>query len=138
MENNVKKSRSAGGVVVNQKGEILVVNQNGTSWSLPKGHVEEGEEALAAAKREIYEESGIKNLKLVKKLGIYQRWRINKNGGDDRSHLKTIEMFLFKTNEWKLKPLDPQNPQAIWLEKEKVAGLLTHLKDKEFFQNHFS
>ena len=58
----LKKTESAGGVVLNKKGEVLIVNQYGNSWSLPKGHIEEGEEILEAAKREIYEESGIKNL----------------------------------------------------------------------------
>ncbi len=42
-------------------------------------------------------------------------------------------MFLFKTNQEVLKPIDPENPEARWVEKEKVAELLTHTKDKEFF-----
>ena len=56
------ETRSAGGVVVNAEGKVLVVNQHGTSWSLPKGHIEDGEDALAAARREIYEESGVSDL----------------------------------------------------------------------------
>ena len=32
--------------------QVLVVNQRGLSWSLPKGHIEEGEDALDAARRE--------------------------------------------------------------------------------------
>ena len=50
----IKKTRSAGGVVVNDYGKILVVNQRGTSWSLPKGHIEENESEVEAAKRETY------------------------------------------------------------------------------------
>src|SRR4051794_29324422 len=69
-------TRSAGGVVTNANGEVLVVNQRGTSWSLPKGHIEEGEEALEAARREIYEESGLTDLALIKPLGTYRRSRI--------------------------------------------------------------
>ena len=42
-------------------------------------------------------------------------------------------MFLFKTNQEVLKPIDPTNPEARWIKKEKVAELLTHKKDKEFF-----
>lgn len=124
---------SSGGIVLNQKGEVLVVNQNNNSWSLPKGHIDPGEDALTAAKREIYEESGIKNLTLIKDLGSYERYRIGLDGGDDKSELKTIYIFLFKTNEKNLKPIDPGNPEARWVEKNKVAELLTHKKDKEFF-----
>ena len=124
---------SAGGVVLNKEGLVLVVNQNGNSWSLPKGHIDEGEEKLEAAIREIYEESGIKNLNLIKDLGFYERYRIGIDGGEDKSETKTIYMFLFKTEEEKLQPIDPGNPEARWVKKEKVAELLTHKKDKEFF-----
>src|SRR3989338_2722543 len=132
MGRNVKHTYSAGGVVVNSRGEVLVVNQRGNSWSLPKGHVEKGEDPAEAAKREIYEESGLKKVKLIRRFGNYRRYKIGKHGkGEDRSELKTIVVFLFKTNELKLKPLDPHNPEARWVKKEKVAGLLTHPRDKE-------
>lgn len=56
----VRQTVSAGGVVANRQGLILVVaQQNGRSWSLPKGHIDEGEDAETAAIREIEEESGI-------------------------------------------------------------------------------
>jgi 8-oxo-dGTP pyrophosphatase MutT (NUDIX family) len=133
----VIQTRSAGGVVLNGGGQILVVNQNGTSWSLPKGHVEEGEDALAAARREIYEEAGIRDLTLIRHLGDYRRFRIGKDGGEDESELKTIVMFLFETSETELSPVDAENPEARWVEREEVAGLLTHPKDAEFFVTSF-
>ena len=80
---NVKNTKSAGGVVINKNGDILIVNQHGDSWSLPKGHVEMGEDILEAAEREIYEESGIKHLSLLKELGHYQRYRFGLEGPDD-------------------------------------------------------
>jgi 8-oxo-dGTP pyrophosphatase MutT (NUDIX family) len=129
----MNQTKSAGGVVINEDNQVLVVNQNGNSWSLPKGHIDYGEDKLDAAKREIYEESGITHLELVKELGSYHRYKISLNGGDDKSELKTIFMFLFKTDQEFLKPIDPKNPEAKWVEKDKVAGLLTHKKDKEFF-----
>jgi len=129
----MKKTESAGGVVKNKEGKILVVSQHGNSWSLPKGHIEKGEDALVASKREIKEESGITDLILVKELGKYKRFRIRKDGGEDTSELKTIHMFLYKTNEKKLKPIDPENSKARWIKKSQVANLLTHPKDKEFF-----
>ncbi len=129
----MKKSESAGGVVVNSSGEILVVNQHGDSWSLPKGHLDAGEDALTAAKREIAEESGVTQLVLVKPLPSYKRFRIALGGGEDKSELKTIHMFLFKTTEVTLSPQDPENPEARWVSADEVGDLLTHPKDKEFF-----
>jgi len=121
-------------VVTNGEGKVLVVSQHGTSWSLPKGHIDPGEDALVAAKREIYEESGIRDLEFVRELGSYERHKIGVDGGDDRSELKVITMFLFRTSETFLKPVDADNPEAKWVERTKVAVLLTHEKDKEFFQ----
>ena len=46
---HMKKSFSAGGVVLNTQNEVLVVSQHGDSWSLPKGHIDQGEDALTAA-----------------------------------------------------------------------------------------
>ena len=95
-----------------------------------------GEDILTAAKREIYEETGISTLELIKPLGSYTRYKIGKDGiGEDRQEEKTIHMFLFKTNEQKLQPLDPDNPEARWISKEEVCRILTHEKDREFFQS---
>lgn len=126
-------THSAGGVVRNKKGQILVVNQRGRSWSLPKGHVEEGEEALAAAKREIYEESGIRHLRYLKPLGFYARARLGKDGGEDGGEWKKLTFFLFETDEEQLTPIDPHIPEARWVDPDQVAELLTHPKDREFF-----
>lgn len=129
----MRKTHSAGGVVTNDEGKVLVVSQHGTSWSLPKGHIDPGENPLEAARREIYEESGVRDLELVRELGTYERHKIGANGGEDRSELKAITMFLFRTKEKSLRPVDPENPEAKWVERSKVAPLLTHEKDKEFF-----
>src|SRR3989344_8286451 len=131
MVEQVKETSSAGGVIINSKGEILVVSQKGTSWSLPKGHIESGEESMEAARREVYEESGIKNLEFIKDLGSYQRYKIDPVNGEDRSECKTITMYLFKTAEDIINPIDPENPEARWVPREQVAELLTHPKDKE-------
>lgn len=119
--------------MLDERGRVLLVSQHGTSWSLPKGHVEEGEDLLAAARREIYEESGLTRLELVKSLGSYDRHKIGRHGGDDQSELKTIHLFLFRTPETALAPVDPENPEARWVEPGEAAALLTHPKDKEFF-----
>ena len=49
---------AAGGVVVNDRGEWLMIRRNGR-WDLPKGHLEAGESLAACAEREIVEETGI-------------------------------------------------------------------------------
>jgi len=128
----VEHSHSAGGVVINPAGRVLCVSQRGTSWSLPKGHIHAHEDLVQAAIREIAEESGLTHLVFIRFLGTYQRYRIGPQG-DDPSELKTLHMFLFRTDETELHPTDPDNPEARWVEVDKVVELLTHQKDRDFF-----
>lgn len=130
--------KSAGGVVLSAQGKVLIVNQNGNSWSLPKGHLDPGESALEAAMREIYEEAGIDELSLIRELGTYERAKIGLRGGDDRNERKQITLYLFRTTQLDLKPMDARNPEARWVCREEVAAYLTHPKDKEFFTSILS
>lgn len=127
------KTKSAGGVVLNINGDVLIVSQHGTSWSLPKGHIEGDEDPISAAKRETKEESGVSELEYIRELGTYQRYKIGKDGKEDRSEFKTIIIFLFRTKEMNLQPIDPENPVAKWVKKTDVVDLLTLPEDKEFW-----
>ena len=69
------KTSSAGGVVLNSHGQILLVSQEGFAWTLPKGHIEANESIIEAAKREIYEKSGLTQLEFVRDLGFYERYK---------------------------------------------------------------
>lgn len=130
----MKNTESAGGVVINSRGEIaLVLHGTGQAWwGFPKGHVDDNEEILDAAKREIEEETGIKNLELLRPLGSYQRLKASAKDGD-ASEYKTIHMFLFSTDQEELKPIDPVHPEAKWVKKDQVAATLSHPKDAEFY-----
>ena len=127
-----KRTVSAGGVVLNARGQVLVVSQHGNSWSLPKGHLEPGEDALSAARREIHEETGIAQLEWMGDLGSYERPRIALKGGDDPSEIKTIHFFLFRTKSTELSPIDPHHPEARWLVPAAAVALLTHPRDRQF------
>jgi diadenosine hexaphosphate hydrolase (ATP-forming) len=129
---------SAGGIVLNRQGLVLLVNQRGTSWSFPKGHVEPGEEPVSAATREIMEESGITRLKILEILGAYGRYRIGKVRGDDKTEWKIILFFLFKTGQSALNFKSPEHPEARWVHPDKVAALLTHPKDKVFYKKFYN
>ena len=130
-----KVTVSAGGVVINGQKMILVVNQNGTSWSLPKGHVDLGEEPLHAAIREIMEESGVDDLHFLRVLGAYGRFKLGKNTGEDKQEWKVLLFFLFKTGQNELNPKDPHHPHASWVHPDEVEALLTHPKDKAFYKS---
>lgn len=127
--------RSVGGVVIGPSKKVIVVSQHGTSWSLIKGTVEQGEDDITTARREFKEEAGITDIKFIKPLGRYERFTIGIDGSDDKSRPKSITMYLCTTSEEVLEPEDPENPEAIWVEPTKVADQLTHRKDKEFYKS---
>lgn len=136
-ENNATTSTvSAGGVVLNRDAQVLVASQRGTSWSLPKGHVDPGESFLDAAIREIREETGVTDLHLVKELGSYSRYKIGLDPStEDTSELKQLVFYLFTTPQMVLCPEDPDNPYAKWVSIEEVSHLLTHPKDTAWFES---
>ena len=124
----------AGAIIINRNQEVAIVNQNHDSWSLPKGHIDPGESKVDAAKRELYEETGIKNAVLIKYIGEYGRYRIGLDGRDDKSEHKTIFIYLFKSDQEILNPIDPKNPEAKWVPYKEVEKILTHPNDKKFFK----
>lgn len=130
----MRNTRSAGGVVRNQKGEIAVVKHDGWFWGFPKGHVDEGEEILEAAKRETKEEVGITELELKKEFEPYVRARSGDEDKPDRE-MKTIHMFLFDTTQEEFVLTDPRHDEARWVPVDEVVGLLSNGKDKEFFES---
>ena len=111
---------------------MAVVRQRAGTWSLPKGHVEAGEEVLEAARREIHEECGLADLELVCEVGTYSRLSVRRGLPEH----KTITLFLFHGPEVPLHPLDPANPEARWVSPDAVARTLSHPTDGRFFTRH--
>jgi ADP-ribose pyrophosphatase YjhB (NUDIX family) len=70
----VVRETTAGGIVFrrNEKSgelEILLVQDAKDRWTIPKGHVEEGETTQETALREIQEETGLLEIKVMSWLG---------------------------------------------------------------------
>lgn len=110
MIKEVLREPTAGGVVYRKKGnsvEILLIQDAKDRWTIPKGHIEEGEIAKDTAAREIKEETGLQKIKVLDWLGkINFRYRRQQS-----LVLMTTDIFLVEaqgdTN--KLKPEDWMN-----------------------------
>lgn len=61
----IKLVKAAGGIVINSKGQTLFIFRN-NKWDLPKGRLEKNENLEVAAVREVEEETGVKDLSIVK------------------------------------------------------------------------
>lgn len=69
----VLREPTAGGVIFRRdkegKIEILLIQDAKDRWTIPKGHMEEGEDAKQTAEREVGEETGLKKVKVLNWLG---------------------------------------------------------------------
>ena len=70
--------------------EILLIQDSKERWTIPKGHIEPGETAKMTARREIEEETGLKNVSVLAWLG-----KINfKYRRQDKLVLMTTQIYL--------------------------------------------
>jgi len=93
----VVREPTAGGVIFRRdkdgkKVEILLIQDAKNRWTIPKGHIEEGEKSRDTAAREIKEETGLKQVKVMHWLGkINFRYR-----RQNSLVLMTTEIYLVK------------------------------------------
>src|SRR5690606_35875177 len=70
---------AAGGIVSNNEQEILFIRRLG-KWDLPKGKMEKGESREESAVREIEEETGLKDVELVRFINTTYHINVERNG----------------------------------------------------------
>jgi len=91
----IVREPTAGGIVFRhgESGvEILLIQDAKDRWTIPKGHIEEGETAKQTAKREIGEEAGLKEVDVLGWLGkIHFRYR-----RIDKLVLMTTQIYLVR------------------------------------------
>jgi 8-oxo-dGTP pyrophosphatase MutT (NUDIX family) len=98
MINEVAREPTAGGIVYRfsqdnpQTVEILLIADSKGRWTIPKGHIEEGETPKQTAEREIQEETGLQTMEMLDWLGKinFRYRRVN------LLVLMTTEIFLVK------------------------------------------
>ena len=101
---------AAGGVVYNEKGEILLIFRLKT-WDLPKGKIDEGETPEIAAVREIQEETGLN----VVELGDFICHTYHTYAHKGKRVLKKTHWYKMTTAEEKLTPQYSEDiEQAEW------------------------
>ncbi|MCW3093503.1 MAG: hypothetical protein JWP81_4572 [Ferruginibacter sp.] len=127
---------AAGGIVQNDKKELLFIFRLG-KWDLPKGKLEKGENLAECARREVEEETGIKQLTIHNKAGeTYHTY--NAFG----KHFLKISHWYYMTCT-KVQTLVPQTEEDIteikWIGtknmKEPLANTYASIRDiiNQFF-----
>ncbi len=104
--------------------ELLLIFRRGV-WDLPKGKCEKGETVEACALREVREEVGIDDLRILRDLGA----TVHGYARRGRYEVKTTHWYLMETSAERFKPQTEENIEAVkwmrWSEAKKKIGFET-------------
>ena len=126
---------SAGGLVVDKTGTkgLLIgrldpkdASHERLLWSLPKGHIEDGESPEQAAIREVAEETGIKS-EITRSLGVIDFWFM---ASGKRIH-KTVHHFLFMEIGGKLAPQVTEVDDVAWFPIDEIVSKLAYPDERK-------
>ena len=126
-------------ILLNNKNNVFVgkrIDNHKNSWQMPQGGVDENEDFLQAAKRELEEETGIKSIKLIKELDGWFKYDLPKyllgklwNGKYRGQKQKWFVMkFLGKSDEINVKTKNPEFLDWKWIEVSQLPNIAVHFK----------
>jgi 8-oxo-dGTP pyrophosphatase MutT (NUDIX family) len=126
---------SAGGLIIDLKRDAAALiarydRKGRLIWSLPKGHIEEGETAAEAAIREINEETGIDG-RIVEELGTIAFWFVVE---DKRVH-KTVHHFLLIATGGALSDEDPEVVETAWVPIDDLQDRLEYPDERDLVRS---
>lgn len=132
--------KGVGMMVFNDKKKIFVGKRidNQTAWQMPQGGVDENEDYETAAKRELFEETGIQSIRIIKKSkGIYtynlpeyllgKIWK-GKYMGQKQNWF--LMKFLGPDSEINLNQKYPEFNQWKWVDIDDLPRLIVPFKKK--------
>jgi ADP-ribose pyrophosphatase YjhB (NUDIX family) len=119
---------SAGGLVVRDRdGQVLGVliakhdRRGRLVWSLPKGHVEEGETLEQTAEREVREETGVTG-EVIGPIGSVSYWFVFAG----RKIHKTVHHFLLRRVTGELSDRDVEVVEVAWVPLSEIPDRLAY------------
>jgi putative (di)nucleoside polyphosphate hydrolase len=136
---NLPLRSGVGIVVLNNDNKVFVakrIDNPKNFWQMPQGGVDEGEDFLKAAYRELEEETSIKNVKLVKELDgtiTYELpdrllgliWKGKYRGQKQKWFLMR---FVGSDSEINIKTKHPEFLEWKWVELDKITDLVVDFK----------
>ena len=126
-------------VVLNVKNKVFVAKRKDNpidKWQMPQGGVDNGEDFLKAMKRELFEETGIKNIKIIKKIEKMYEYELPENlvgiiwKGKYRGQEQKwfVMRFLGQDSEINIKTKNPEFIEWKWVELKKITELVVNFK----------
>ena len=132
-----------GVIVLNHQNKIFVgkrIDNPVDKWQMPQGGVDKNESFLNAMKRELKEETSIKNIEIIKELDGWFQYELPKNllgiiwKGRFRGQKQKwfVVRFTGKENEINLKTKHPEFIEWKWIEMEKLPKIIVDFKKEVY------
>jgi 8-oxo-dGTP pyrophosphatase MutT (NUDIX family) len=124
---------SAGAIIFRkEEGRVfyLLLQYDPKYWGFPKGQIKEGEEEIAAAKREIKEETGIEDVIFIEGFKEKNEYFFKHQG---KTIFKTVNFYLAETKTKEIK-ISEEHINFKWLPYEEAREQLTFKNAKEVLQ----
>ncbi len=126
----MKREFSAGGIVFNNQGQVLVTQHSRNKhWSFPKGLIDPGQTTEEAALREVREEGGIV-AEIIGKVG-YSKYVYT---FEEEKIFKVVTYFLMKYVSGDIKDHDFEVSDIGWYKPEDALKKLSFNQDKELLK----
>lgn len=122
---------AAGGLIINDKSEILLVKNPRKGWEYPGGIIEPGETLPQGLIREIKEETGV-NVEIINIVGVYSNTKKKKgyNGVEEIPTIVTID-FICKYISGDLTTSD-ESIEVKWFSKEEALNAVNPKQQLRF------
>jgi len=118
------------GIIPCREGEFFLVQHQAGHWGFPKGHAESGESPEETARRELFEETNLKVVRLLTPTPLVEQYTFLRYG---KRIEKQVTYFLAQV-EGEVALQGDEIAQGRWVSFEEAAELITFPEGKELCQ----